>query len=138
MEELGFTEVESYGMSGNLLFNVKGKDKKQLERRIHYYPVRDARGRADGFAAHQDHRPGFIPFKHTVPHPLAHSIERRTFLQLDFASPHPVLRGRTIYFVHPAHLRRKRGSFDFEGALGVLGTARSARVVRQILERMTK
>ena len=34
MEELGFTDVASYGMSGNLLFNVDGSDIASIERSI--------------------------------------------------------------------------------------------------------
>lgn len=45
---------------------------------------------------------------------------------------------RRFTSLHLARLRGKRGSFDFEDGLGVLGTARSARVVRQIPALMTK
>jgi hypothetical protein len=62
---------------------------------------------------------------------------RSAFLELDFESPHPIIHGKTVYFVQPARLKGKRASFDFERALGVQGTARSAQVVRQLLSRMS-
>lgn len=34
LEELGFTDVESYATSGNLLFNARASDPAALERRI--------------------------------------------------------------------------------------------------------
>lgn len=64
------------------------------------------------------------------------AARRQAFLGLDFEAPQPVLRGKTIFFVHPARLPGKRSPFNFEEALG-MGTARSARVVRQILGRMS-
>ena len=137
MEELGFTDVESYGMSGNLLFNTKGKDLKRLERRLTAQFDTPAILRTDSQLAKvvdQDPFGSSVLFLTRSPTPA----KRQAFLQLDFASPAPVIQGKTIYFVHPARLKGKRASFDFEEALGILGTARSARVVRQILALMTK
>jgi uncharacterized protein (DUF1697 family) len=137
MEELGFTDVESYGMSGNLLFNAKAKDKKSLEQRITAQfetpaIVRTASQLARVIA--QDPFGSTILFLTRSPT----AAKRKALIELDFDSPKPVLHGKTVYFENPARLRGKRSSFDFEGALGVLGTARSARVVRQILARMNK
>jgi hypothetical protein len=64
------------------------------------------------------------------------AARRRNLGTLPFSPPRPELSGRTVYFIHPARLRGKRSPFDFERALGVAGTARSVRVVGQILERM--
>ncbi len=44
---------------------------------------------------------------------------------------------KTVFFACPARLRGKRTSLDFERALGVQGTARSARVVGQLLARLS-
>ena len=136
MEELGFTDVESYGMSGNLLFNTKRAKVAALERII-----------SEQFGTPAMVRTSSQVSKVIANDPFGSSIlfltrsstasKRNQFLQLDFESPRPVLRGTTVYFVHPALLRGKRTSFDFEDALGVLGTARSAQVVRRILALMT-
>jgi uncharacterized protein (DUF1697 family) len=137
MEDLGFTDVESYGMSGNLLFNSKGTDMASLERRITSQFGTPAMVRTDSQLARviaQDPFDSSILFLTRAPT----ASRRRAFLELDFESPRPFLKGKTVYFVHPARLRGKRSSFDFEGELGVLGTARSARVVRQLLARMKK
>jgi hypothetical protein len=60
----------------------------------------------------------------------------RAFADLPFNPPRPTLEGRTIYFNHPAILEGRRSPFNFERALGVRGTARSAAIVDQILARM--
>jgi uncharacterized protein (DUF1697 family) len=138
IEELGFTAVESYGTSGNLLFSADRSDTRALERRI------TARLGAVAFvrscpelarvAAHHPFRgrSGASVFFLARP-PTA---RRQAFLRLGFEGPRPVLRGRTIFFVHTARLRGTRTPLDFERALGVQGTARSARVVEQLLGRM--
>ena len=137
MENLGFTDVERYGMSGNLHFNTKRTDLATLERLI-----------SKQFGTPAMVRTSSQLTKVVANDPFGSSIlfltrsptaaKRRTFLQLDFESPAPLIRGKTIYFVHPARLRGKRVSFDFESALGLLGTARSAQVVRRILALMTE
>ena len=136
MEALGFTDVESYGMSGNLLFNAPRADIVMLEEQITaQFSTRAmvrARTELSRIVAKDPFDNSILLLRRT---PTA--SRKRAFLELDFESPHPVLRGKTVYFVHPARLNGKRASFDFERALGVLGTARSARVVRQILGRMS-
>jgi hypothetical protein len=69
---------------------------------------------------------------------LPSAAKRRDFLRLAFEAPEPVLRGRTVYFVHPARLSGKRTLFEFEELLGVQVTGCSAQVVKKILERMSK
>jgi uncharacterized protein (DUF1697 family) len=136
MEELGFTEVESYGMSGNLLFNAKGSNIASLEKRITDQFGTPAMVRTDTQLVRvtaQDPFNSAILFLTRAPT----ASRRRAFLKLDFETPRPDLRGKTIYYQHPARLKGKRGSFDFERELNVLGTARSARVVRQLLARMS-
>jgi uncharacterized protein (DUF1697 family) len=137
MEELGFTDVESYGMSGNLLFNAQDSKLAALEKRITDRFGTPAMVRTDAQLARviaEDPFDSAILFLTRAPT----AARRREFLELDFETPHPVLRGKTVYFEHPARLPGKRSSFDFERGLDVLGTARSARVVRQLLARMTK
>lgn len=136
MEEMGFTDVESYGMSGNLLFNATGSNLSTLEKRITERFGTPAMVRTDSQLARiiaQDPFDSAILFLTRAPT----ASRRRAFLELDFESPPPVIHGKTVYFLHPARLKGKRGSFDFERELGVLGTARSARVVRKLLARMS-
>ena len=141
MEELGFTDVASYGMSGNLLFNADGSDIASLERsitvRLGAQTIVRTRTelvtvvRQDPFRD----RPGAsVLFLARAPT----ATRRQAFLELDFEEPRPVLRGRTLFFLYPSRLRGKRAPVDFERALAVKGTARSARVVRQLLALMTK
>ena len=136
MEDMGFTDVETFGMSGNLLFTTRLSDIPSLERRI---------AKRFGTAAfvrtqHDLQRiAGEDPFGSAILF-LSHSpsaSRRRAFGRLEFTEPRPVLRGRTIYFVYPARLRGRKEPFDFENALGVLGTARSARVVERLLTRIS-
>jgi uncharacterized protein (DUF1697 family) len=135
MEDLEFKDVESYGMSGNLLFNTKRTDVSTLERLISEQfgtPVMVGTSLQLTKVIANDPFGSSILFLTRAPT----AAKRRTFHQLDFDSPRPVIEGKTVYFVNPAHLKGKRASFDFEGALGVLGTARSAQVVRRILALM--
>jgi uncharacterized protein (DUF1697 family) len=138
MEDLGFWDVSSLGMSGNLLFNAKEDEAGELERRI---------GRRFGTEAFVRTRSDVSRVVTGIPFEGGSSVlflrrppaaaRRRAFHLLEFEPPHPVLRGRTIYFVYPARRVGRRSSFDFEKALDVMGTARSARVVTEILHRMS-
>ena len=134
MEELGYTDVESYGMSGNLLYNAAHSDVSEHERRITAKFGTPAIVRT---RAALTRVVGQIPFESDVLFlaQTPNAARRRAFLGLEFEAPQPVLRGKTVFFVHPARLPGKRSPFNFEEALG-MGTARSARVVRQILVRM--
>jgi uncharacterized protein (DUF1697 family) len=137
MEELGFTDVESYGMSGNLLFNADRSDTASLERRIAARLGAAALVRTRPALARivaQDPFGSSILFLARAPA----SARRQAFLRLDFEAPRPVLRGKTVYFVYPARLREKRTPLDFERTLDVQGTARSARVVGQLLARISE
>ena len=53
------------------------------------------------------------------------------------ASP-PVIDGRTVYHIFPTRPRGKRTSVDLERILAVAATGRSARVVAEILRRMSE
>jgi uncharacterized protein (DUF1697 family) len=135
MEALGFSDVESVGMSGNLIFSASRLDAAVLERRI---------SAGLGTAAFVRSRRELTAV--TSSDPLQSGIlflarapttgRRRRFREMDLATPRPVLRGRTVYFVYPARLRGKRSPLDLEAVLGVPGTMRSARVISQLLARM--
>jgi uncharacterized protein (DUF1697 family) len=137
MEDLGFADVESHGMSGNLLFTAPRSDPASLARRV---------AKRFGTAAFVRTGPELAqivtddPFRAAVmflSHPPT-AARRRALGRLDFEEPRPILKGRTLYFVYPARLRGKRGPFDFEQALGMLGTARSARVVERLHARLSE
>jgi uncharacterized protein (DUF1697 family) len=135
MEELGFTDVESYGMSGNLLFNARGSDKAAMEERIARRLGTPAFVRTRAELARVVDRDPFdssILFLARAPT----RAKREAFRRLEFEAPPPVLHGKTAYYVWPASLRGKRSPFDLERALGVRGTFRSARVVRRLVEIM--
>jgi uncharacterized protein (DUF1697 family) len=133
--ELGYTGVETFGMSGNLLFEAPRTPIATLEHRI------SARFRTNAFV-----RTAIEVAKIVANDPLGSTIlflarppalaRREAFEQLDFDGRRPVLRGATVYFRYPTRLRGKKAQFDFEEFLDVLGTARSVRVVKTIAERL--
>jgi uncharacterized protein (DUF1697 family) len=134
LEALGFTDVASYGSSGNLLFNAARTDAAALERRIaaRLGVVTLVRTRAElARIVARDPLDSDILFLVRAPTPA----RRRAFRKLEFEGPRPVLYGKTVFFVFPARLRGKRTPFDLERALGVQGTIRTARVVRRLLAR---
>jgi uncharacterized protein (DUF1697 family) len=142
MAELGFSDVESFGMSGNLLFNAGGGAATAFERRIAARlkaPAFVRTRRAMGSIVRNDpfrDEPGDPSVLFLAAAPAA--ARRRAFMDLEFETPRPVLRGQTVYFLHPARVAGKRAPFNFENALGVEGTARSSRVVERLWERMSK
>ncbi len=135
LEELGFSNVESYGASGNLLFDADASDTASLERRIaaRLDAVTMVRTRRDlARIVAQDPFGSTIMFLARAPA----AARCRALLNLPFDDPSPVLYGKHVFLVFPARLRGKRTPFDLEGALGVQGTLRTARVVRQLLARL--
>lgn len=141
LEGIGLMDVESFGMSGNLLFNAPDgvPDPASLEEQIVELFGVDAfvRKRADLariVAQNPFHgRDGAAIFFLARPVPAG---RRRAFDQLEFESERPVIHGRTVYFVHPARQKGKRTIIDFERELAVRGTARASWVVERILDRM--
>jgi uncharacterized protein (DUF1697 family) len=136
MEKMGFTDVESYGMSGNLLFDAPTSDARALECRI------AERFGTDAFVRTRTEMAGVVardPLGEIVMF-LARpptAAKRRAFEDLDVEDPRPVLRGRTLFFSYPLLLRGRRTPLDIEDALGVRGTFRTSRVVRTLLARMS-
>jgi uncharacterized protein (DUF1697 family) len=139
IEELGHADVESFGMSGNLIFSADGAGIAALERRIgekldKVTIVRSAKEMAR--AAKADLFPGNPASAVTFLTRAAKPGERKKFFALDFAEPLPVLRGKELYYAFPVTIRGKKGNVDLEKALGITGTARSARVVKRLAEVM--
>jgi hypothetical protein len=136
MEELGFTNVESYATSGNLLFEAPTTEAGPLERTIARRLDTDAfvRTRAEmARVVAQDPWHEIVMFLERPPTPA----KKRAFLALDFGEPHPVLKGRTMYFSYPLLLRGRRTPFDVEDALGLRGTFRTSRVAAILLDRLS-
>jgi uncharacterized protein (DUF1697 family) len=137
LEELGFTDVESYATSGNVLFNARASDPAALERRIagRVGTAAFVRTRTEmARVVAQDPLGAMVMF---LAHPPA-AAKRHAFLDLDFQEPHPVLRGRTVYISFPLLLRGRRTPFDIERAMDVQGTFRTARVAAALLARMVE
>lgn len=136
LEELGFTDVASYATSGNLLFNARARDPAALERRIatRLGTAAFVRTRTEmARVVTQDPLGAIIMFLARAPA----AAKRRAFLDLDFQEPHPIIRGRTVYFSVPLLLRGRRTPFDIERALDVKGTFRTERVAAVLLARMS-
>lgn len=138
IEELGFDDVVSFGMSGNLIFTADETDVGDLELRIgmrlgKVVMIRSAPEMRRTAAADPFPRNGAVLFLKRPPPAMA----RRRFVELNLSEPRPVLRGPTLYFVHPVTVVGRRAPLDLEAELNVKGTARSSNVVRRIAERMT-
>jgi uncharacterized protein (DUF1697 family) len=136
MEELGYTDVESFATSGNLLFKARGGNPASLERRIaaRFHAAAFVRTRTE-MARVIAHDPLGAMVMFLARPPAA--ARKRAFLDLDFQGQQPVLRGRPLYFSFPLLLRGKRTPLDIERALDVQGTFRTARVAATLLARMS-
>lgn len=136
MEALGFEDVESFGMSGNLLFNSKERDTRLLEERIgaEFGTPAFIRRRAEiGRILASDPHGSSIMFLSRAPTRAG----RRRLSECDLHPPHPKLWGRNLFFVYPVRVRGRRSPMDLEQVLGRKGTARSARVVARLAEKMS-
>jgi len=135
LEELGFTDVTSFGMSGNLIFTAPAASAATLEQRIGerlgaVIIIRSARqmaaiAGADPFVGRPDATVMFLKRP-----PLAEA--RSAFLALDVPEPRPVLRGANLHFAGWVTVAGKR--VDLEKRIGT-GTMRSSGIVRRLAER---
>jgi uncharacterized protein (DUF1697 family) len=139
LETLGFDDVESYGMSGNLLFDAGPVRRPALERRIGKHLGTDAFVRTRrqlervlSADPHGEDPNAILMFLGSEP-----AAERRAALEAaDFDGHVPVLDGTTIHFLNPTVLRGNKTLIDFERFLGVRGTFRTKRVIEGIVRRM--
>jgi hypothetical protein len=135
LTDMGFDDVESFGMSGNLIFSAgrsgRGVIEKSIGERLRTSAILRTRAELARVAETDPYGSAILLLVTTVS-----PKRRRAFEELDFEDPRPVLDQRTVYFVHPPRLRGSKATFDLEKFLGVTGTARSARVVRSVLTRM--
>jgi hypothetical protein len=86
MEELGFTDVESYATSGNILFNARASDSASLERRIagRFNTAAFVRTRMEmAQVVNQDRLGAMVMF---LAHPPA-AAKKPASLDLDFKEP---------------------------------------------------
>jgi uncharacterized protein (DUF1697 family) len=139
MTELGFAEVESLGMSGNLIFTADGGAAGEFEPRIAARFgtdafVRTATEMARTAADHpfRDQSGASVLFLASAPS----TAKRRALQHMAFDGSRPVLKGKALHFTYPSTVAGKRTPVDFERLLGVRGTARSARIVEQLAARM--
>jgi len=140
-ERLGFTEVETFGATGNILFCADDNDGSELES-----PIGEAVG-AETFVRSSEELATIVaqnPYaglkgasvflaRHRISQSEAESLSAG-----GFAGDPPVISGANVYFVHPTRRPGAKGVVDFERALGVRGTMRSARVVARVLEAMKR
>jgi uncharacterized protein (DUF1697 family) len=141
LAELGLADVESHGMSGNLMFTIPAGKAAELEKRIGGQLrtaaiVRTASQlarvvKANPFAGREGASVYFLARPPSA-------AQRRAFAALEFEDPAPVLSGKTVFIVHPTRLKGRKATFDFEKALGVAATGRSARIVERILLLMSE
>ena len=140
LAELGLSDVESHGMSGNLMFSASEGSAAELETHIGKRLetaaiIRNASQlakvvKANPFAG----RAGASIYFLAKPPSAA---KRKEFATLEFEDPVPVLSGKTVFIVHPTRLKGRKGIFDFERFLGVAATGRTARIVERILALMS-
>jgi uncharacterized protein (DUF1697 family) len=138
-ERLGFTEVETFGASGNVLFCANETDASALESRVGETVGAEAFvRRREELATIVAHNPyadvkGASVFlaKHLIGQSQAESL-----FAGGFEGDPPVISGANVYFVHPTRRPGVTGVVDFERALGVRGTMRSARVIARVLGMM--
>jgi uncharacterized protein (DUF1697 family) len=137
LESLGFEDVESYGMSGNLFFSTDSSDREDLEQRItaEFGTPASVFTRLEIAKAarhpYREHDGAAVMFLTRTPSRSARAA--LTALVLD--PPVPQIHGRITQLVFPARRRGRRTPVDFEEVLGVSGTMRSLRVVEALLKR---
>lgn len=139
MEALGYSDVASFGMSGNLIFTASGEGVAAMEKRIAgklgaVTIIRSAREMAA--AAEADLFPGVRWSSVTFLARAPTAAERKRFLALDFAEPKPVLRGKNLFYSFPVVLTGKRANVDIEKTIGIAGTGRTHRVVTRLAAMM--
>jgi hypothetical protein len=135
LKHLDLGDVDSFGMSGNLIVSAQHAAIEPLERALGgalgtlaFIRTRSALERVVA----RDPYGSSIMFLDRVTPPAA----RRRLAATAFIGPRPVLRGRSLYFVYPAAVEGRRTPIDFEHLLGMRGTARSSSIVRRVLSRL--
>ena len=144
-ESLGLENVQTYIQSGNVLFTSRAAARDRLEARIEEAMRRafgspakafvlspkelEAAAAHNPFDAADDTQRRHVTF--LSDEPVAERVEALMALQRD--DYQFCLRGRILYYAYPASLAGHRRTIDFEKVLGVAATARSAKVVNELI-----
>ncbi|MHB1133142.1 MAG: DUF1697 domain-containing protein [Chloroflexota bacterium] len=146
-ESLGLTAVSTYIQSGNALFTATDADPERLARRIemHLGSALGYRGRLflltpaqlrDAAASNPFHpeRTGADERSHLLFLSSEPEAARREALMARQGEEYRfAIRGKILYYAYPSVLAGRRRGIDFEGLLGVTGTARTWNVVEQLI-----
>jgi uncharacterized protein (DUF1697 family) len=147
-ERFGAREVSTYIQSGNVLFTATEANREKLARALEAHLSRALKTnvRAFLFARAELEKAAagnpFEPARHEKvqrchlmfldAEPSATSKKALMALQCDDYRFH--VRGRVLYFAYSKALQGKRRNVDFERVLGVVGTARTWKVVEKLVE----
>lgn len=147
-ESCGLTDVASYIQTGNILFTANKADPERLARRLEK-KIASAFGSATAvFILSPAQLKGAVarnPFdperrdKEQLCHLMFLSREpdsaHRAALMARQGSEYRFhISGRVLYYAYPRRVVGHRRTINFEGVLGVTGTARSWKVVRKLIE----
>jgi uncharacterized protein (DUF1697 family) len=147
-ESCGLTDVASYIQSGNILFTAKEADPERLARRLEK-KIASAFGSATAVfvlspaqlkaaSAHNPFDPArldneqlchlmFLSRKPDPAHRAALMARRGSEYRFHIS-------GKVLYYAYPRSAAGRRRTINFEGVLGVTGTARSWKVVHKLIE----
>lgn len=136
-EALGYEDVETHIQTGNVMLTAKdgaAKVAAAMEQEfgtgVFVLTPRQLRAAADGNPLRRKDWRSHLLFCDGAPKTKA--LEERAGDQYAFAA-----KGRVLYYAFPEALAGKRRSIDFERLAGVTGTGRSAKVVDEIVARVS-
>lgn len=148
MEAMGFTDVETYIQSGNVLFTSTKSDPEQLALQIAKKITASLRKAVTVFVmtpAELKRAAAHNPFdlkrlgKNLRSHLMFLSGEpdaaHRNALMATKGEEYSFsVHGKVLYFAYPSELEGRRRTINFEKMLGVSGTARNWKVVNKLIQ----
>ena len=136
-EALGYEDVETYIQTGNVLLTTSdsaAKVTKAMEQefgtRVFVLTPAQLRKAAEANPLRRKDWRTHLLFCDGAPKTKA--LEEKAGDQYEFAAS-----GKVLYYAFPEKLAGKRRSIDFERLAGVTGTGRSAKVVEELVERVS-
>jgi uncharacterized protein (DUF1697 family) len=147
-ESAGFTEVVTHIQSGNVIFSTHHSDREQLAEQIEQKLAPALGNRVEVFLRSRDELEE--AFAHNPFKSEARDKVQSTYLM--FLSAEPALANQkalmgmqgqeyqfhihdsVLYYAYPRELAARRRTIDFERVLGVYGTSRSWKVVRELIK----
>jgi uncharacterized protein (DUF1697 family) len=136
-EKLGYEDVATYIQTGNILLTTKDSAAKVVEAlerefgtRAFVYTRKQLQAAVDANPLRKKGWRSHLLFCDSKPQTAR--LEEKGGDQYAFAA-----HGKVLYYAFAEELAGKRRSLDFEKLAGVAGTGRSAKVVDEILERLT-